>query len=98
VLAHGEADLMVALVSAKDCMIGEGQNRAGGASNTVRFDRAEPLRYARAPSGFDQAALMPMGAVSRSVQSAGALESILSLAVSYANERVACGRLWNLRS
>jgi acyl-CoA dehydrogenase len=35
---------------------------------------------------------MLMGAVSRSVQTAGALESILSLTVSYANERVAFER------
>jgi alkylation response protein AidB-like acyl-CoA dehydrogenase len=92
VVAQGETDIIVALVSAKDCTIGEGQNLAGDASNNVRFDRVQPLQYARAPSGFDHAALMLMGAVSRSVQTAGALESILSLAVSYANERVAFDR------
>jgi acyl-CoA dehydrogenase len=92
VVAQDETDIIVALVSATDCTIGEGQNLAGDASNIVRFEHVRPLRYARAPSGFDYAALMIMGAVSRSVQTAGALESILSLTVAYANERVAFDR------
>jgi len=92
VVAQDETGIVVALVSASDCTIGEGQNLAGDASNVVRFERVKPLRYARAPSGFDHAALMMMGSVSRSVQTAGALESILSLTVSYANERVAFDR------
>jgi alkylation response protein AidB-like acyl-CoA dehydrogenase len=92
VLAESETDVVVALVSARDCTIVEGQNLAGDASNIVRFERAKPLRCARAPSGFDHSALMLMGSVCRSVQTAGALESILSLSVSYANERVAFER------
>ncbi len=92
VLAHGEADAAVALVSARDCTIGEGQNLAGDALNVVRFEHVKPLRYAPIPSGFDQAALMLIGAATRSVQTAGALEAILSMAVSYANERVAFDR------
>jgi acyl-CoA dehydrogenase len=92
VVAQGETGIVVALVSARDCTIGEGQNLAGDASNIVRFERVKPLRYARVSSGFDHAALMIMGSVSRSVQTAGALESILSLTVSYANERVAFDR------
>jgi acyl-CoA dehydrogenase len=92
VLAQGEAGIVVALVSTSDCVIHESQNLAGDPSNAVRFERVKPLRYARAPSGFDHAALMLMGSVSRSVQTAGALESVLSLTVSYANERVAFQR------
>jgi len=92
VVAQGETGIVVALVSARDCTIGEGRTLAGDASNIVRFERVKPLRYARAPSGFDRAALMLMGSVGRSVQTAGALESILSLTVSYANERVAFER------
>src|SRR5262249_26163046 len=68
VMAQDETGIVVALVSAGDCTIGEGQNLAGDASSTVRFERVRPLRYARASAGFDQAALMLMGAVSRSVQ------------------------------
>jgi alkylation response protein AidB-like acyl-CoA dehydrogenase len=92
VMAHDETGIVVALVSARDCTIGEGHNLAGDASNMVRFERVKPLRHARARSGFDHAALMMMASVSRSVQTAGALESILSLTVSYANERVAFAR------
>jgi hypothetical protein len=84
VVAQGETGIVVALVSARDCTIGEGRTLAGDASNIVRFERVKPLRHARAPSGFDRAALMLMGSVGRSVQTAGALESILSLTVSYA--------------
>jgi acyl-CoA dehydrogenase len=92
VVAQDETGIVVALVSARDCTIGEGQNLAGDASNIVQFERVKPLRWARAPYGFDRAALMVMGSVGRSIQTAGALDSILSLAVSYANERVAFDR------
>ena len=92
VLAEGEDGVVVALVAANDCMIGGGQTLAGDPSNSVRFQRVKPLRNGRAPFGLDQKALMLMGSVSRSVQTAGALESILSLSVSYANERVAFER------
>ena len=92
VLVHGGEGIVVALVAASDCMVGEGQTLAGDPSNIVRFERVKPLRYARAPFGLDHTALMLMGSVSRSVQTAGALESILSLSVSYANERIAFER------
>jgi alkylation response protein AidB-like acyl-CoA dehydrogenase len=91
VLAQGEAGVVVALVSTSDCIIDERQNLAGDPSNIVQFERVKPSQHARVPSGFDHA-LMLMGSVSRSVQTAGALESILSLTVSYANERVAFER------
>jgi alkylation response protein AidB-like acyl-CoA dehydrogenase len=92
VLAQGGEGVVVALVAASDCTIGEGQTLAGDPSNIVRFQRVKPLRYARAPFGLDHTTLMLMGSVSRSVQTAGALESILSLSVSYANERIAFER------
>src|SRR5262249_3853812 len=92
VLAQGEEGVVIALVAASDCTIGEGQTLANDPSNLVRFQRVKPLRYVRAPLGLDHMALMLMGSVSRSVQTAGALESILSLSVSYANERVAFER------
>ena len=92
VLAEGEAGAVVALVATKDCRIDEGKTPAGDASNLVIFDRVKPLRSSRAPAGLDPAALMLMGSVTRSVQTAGALEAILSLSVAYANERVAFER------
>jgi len=82
----------VALVAAKDCRIDEGRTPAGDPSNVVTFERVKPLRTAPAPKGFDRTALMLMGAVVRSVQTAGALEAILAMSVAYANERVAFER------
>jgi acyl-CoA dehydrogenase len=86
------ADGTVALVAAKDCRIDEGRTPTGDASNVVTFERVKPLRSARAPKDFDRTTLMLMGATVRSVQTAGALETILSLSVAYANERVAFER------
>jgi acyl-CoA dehydrogenase len=42
-----------------------------------------------APKGFDHNALLLMGGVARSLQIAGALESMLDISVRYSNERVA---------
>ena len=73
-----------------DCRIAEGKNLAGDASDNVTFDKAKPIASAASP--FDPSALMLMGATLRSMQAAGALETILSLSVAYANERVAFER------
>jgi acyl-CoA dehydrogenase len=83
---------LVALVDTKDCRLDDHRNLAGDAANTVSFERVRPVRSAPAPDGFDENALLLMGAVMRSVATAGALEAILSLAVAYANERVAFER------
>jgi alkylation response protein AidB-like acyl-CoA dehydrogenase len=83
-------DGSVALVEAKQCRVGDGRNLAGEPSNAVTFERAKPLRSARA--ALDQSSLMLMGAAIRSVQTAGALEAILAMSVAYANERVAFER------
>jgi acyl-CoA dehydrogenase len=88
---HGE-HCMIALVDMKDCRLNDGRNLAGDAANVVTFDRVTPKRSAPAPDGFDETSLLLMGSAIRSVQTAGALEAILSLSVSYANERVAFER------
>jgi alkylation response protein AidB-like acyl-CoA dehydrogenase len=82
----------IALVPAKAGRLLEGHNLAGEPSNVVTFENARASAVAPAPAGFDRRSLMLMGAVVRSVQSAGALEAILSLGVRYANERVAFER------
>lgn len=92
VLADGGAGATIALVKTADCRVSEGRNLAGDASNGVAFDRVKPIRSAPAPTGFDASSLMLMGAIVRSVQSAGALETILSLSLRYANERIAFER------
>jgi acyl-CoA dehydrogenase len=92
VVATDEKGVMIALAKTQDCRVSEGQNLAGDSANTVIFDRTKPIRSARASANFDKSALLLMGAIVRSVEAAGALETILSLSVRYANERVAFER------
>ena len=49
----------------------------------------QPVAIKPAPKGFDQTTLMLMGGVARSLQIAGAMESMLDISVRYSNERVA---------
>jgi len=92
VLAEDRDRQSIALVDVKDCRLGAGRNLAGDAANVVTFDRMRPLHYAPAPEGFEPLSLPLMGATIRSIETAGALETILSLSVAYANERVAFER------
>jgi len=89
VLAQGSGGLSIALVDAAGGRIEAGLNLAGDGSDTVTFANAAPVAIKPAPKGFDQTALMLMGAVTRSLQIAGALESMLDISVRYSNERVA---------
>ena len=92
VLADDGKRRRIALVDVKDCRLSEGHNLAGDAANIVTFDRVKPKHIASATDGFDATSLLLMGSAIRSVQTAGALEAILSLTVAYANERVAFER------
>jgi len=92
VLANGADSTSIALVDTAACRTSEGRTLAGDTMSDVTFDRVEPIGIAPAPSGFDQRSLMLMGAMARSVQAAGALESVLDLCVRYANERIAFER------
>jgi len=92
VLAADGGRRRVALVNVKDCRLNDGRNIAGDATNVVTLDRVKPKRSAPAPDGFDETSLLLMGSAIRSVETAGALETILSLSVRYANERVAFER------
>jgi acyl-CoA dehydrogenase len=89
VLAHGAGGLAIALVEAAKCRIEAGLNLASDGSDTVTFANVPPVAIRPAPKGFDQTSLMLMGAVVRSLQIAGALESMLDVSVRYSNERVA---------
>jgi acyl-CoA dehydrogenase len=89
VLAQGAAGLSIALVAASACRIEAGLNLAGDGNDTVTFNNVRPAAIKPAPKGFDQTSLMLMGAVARSLQIAGALESMLDISVRYSNERVA---------
>ena len=89
VLAHGAGGVSIALVDAASCRIEAGLNLAGDGNDTVTFNNVTPLAIKPAPNGFDQNTLMLVGAVARSLQIAGGLESMLDVSVRYSNERVA---------
>ena len=81
--------LSIALVDASKCRIDAGIGLGGDNSDTVTFDKVQPVAIKPAAKGFDQTQLMLMGGVARSLQIAGALESMLEISVRYSNERVA---------
>src|SRR5258707_13421170 len=89
VLAGGAGSLSIALADAANCRIEAGLNLAGDPSDTVTLTNVQPIAIKPAPKGFDQNTLMLMGAVTRSLQIAGSLESMLEVSVRYSNERVA---------
>ena len=79
----------IALVDPGKCRIETGIGLGGDNSDTVTLDKVQPVTIKPAPKGFDQTRLMLMGGVARSLQIAGALESLLEISVRYSNERVA---------
>jgi len=89
VLATGATGVSIALVDAAALRIEAGRNLGGDDSDIVSFEKTTPKLVKPAPRGIDQTALMLMGGVARSLQIAGALESILDISVRYSNERVA---------
>lgn len=89
VLASGANGVSIALVDAASVRLEAGLSLGGDHSDTVTFDSVQPITIKPAPKGFDQTSLMLMGGVTRSLQIAGALESMLDISVRYAGERVA---------
>jgi acyl-CoA dehydrogenase len=87
--ADGANGLSIALVDVTKCRIEAGLNLGGDNNDTVTFDKVAPITVKSAPKGFDHTALLLMGGVARSLQIAGALESLLDISVRYSNERVA---------
>ncbi len=85
----GRGKASIALVEAAKCRIEQNLNLGGDDSDTVTFDRVTPAAIKPAPEGFDLTSLLLMGAVARSLQIAGSLESMLDISVRYSNERVA---------
>ncbi|MGN6572095.1 MAG: acyl-CoA dehydrogenase family protein [Pseudolabrys sp.] len=92
VMAESGKGFVIALVAASECRVTPGRGLGGDPSDAIAFENVKPLQSAPAPTGLDRDALMLMGSVVRAVETAGALEAILAMAVSYANERVAFER------
>jgi acyl-CoA dehydrogenase len=85
----GNGKVSVALVEAAKCRIEQNLNLGGDSNDTVTFDRVTLVAIKPAPDGFDLTSLLLMGAVVRSLQIAGSLETMLEISVGYSNERVA---------
>jgi acyl-CoA dehydrogenase len=92
VIARRGGDIVVALVKRGACTIKEGRSLADEPKDTVTFDGAAPIEVADAPDGLDEDTLCQMGAAVRSCQMAGALETMLTVSVEYAKDRVAFER------
>jgi len=88
---RGSGAHAVALIDAQAASIADGASMAGDALNAVMLSGVRPLELKDA-ADLDEYALLTMGAATRAMQMAGALEAVLELAVSYANERVAFER------
>lgn len=89
VLASRGSDLFVALVVKDACKIEPGEALSGDASDAVTFEEVTPVALAQALPSLDRNSLLLMGAVSLSLEMAGALQTVLDICVLYANERVA---------
>src|SRR5262249_33719654 len=89
-LAQGISSARVALGEARTCRVAPANNLAGDSLGDVSFDRTKVL--SQASVDLDATELLLMGCVARAVQSAGALQALLELALRYAGERVAFER------
>jgi acyl-CoA dehydrogenase len=91
VLAQRGGEWCVALVATADCRITPGTSLAGEPRDLVEFDGVTALQAAPAP-GLDPQGVAVLGAATRAMQMAGALERILNQSLQYAQERVQFGR------
>lgn len=89
VIASGAQGFTIALVSAAACHIEAGESLGNDASNTVILNNTKPISANIATPETTPVSLMLMGATLRSLQIAGALETMLDMTVRYSNERVA---------
>ncbi|HYM36003.1 MAG TPA: acyl-CoA dehydrogenase family protein [Steroidobacteraceae bacterium] len=77
----------VALIDRKHCEVTTHDNLAGDARDTIVLREVTPQAIETTKINFDL--LLLMGAAVRAIQMAGALQTILDMSVTYANERVA---------
>jgi acyl-CoA dehydrogenase len=90
VLAESDGKSVVALVAAADCAIKDGNNVAGEPRDELVLSATKSLQAGVSP--ISAGAMRALGAVMRSAQMAGALQSVLETSVQYARERVQFGR------
>jgi len=82
----------IALVDPAPARVTPGLNLAGEPRDTLAFEAAPVERAGFLPAGFDADTLAGLGAWTRAVLMAGAMERALEIAVGYANDRVQFGR------
>lgn len=89
---HGNALHLVLLATAEAAHTEPGLNIAREPRDRLTFSKATPMAIAALPSGLDDTALLRAGALMRSGQIAGALETLTIMSSEYANQREQFGR------
>ena len=84
------ADGLVALIPPQAADIRAGESLAGDPRDDISVDAVVAAKPA--PAGVDAALVYRLGALTRAVLIAGALDAVLKLTVQYANDRVQFGR------
>lgn len=90
-LVPGEQTMLVVL-SRRDAEISKKQNTAGEPRDDLGFKNATPIATAMLPGQWSDDVLWWGGAMLRTAQMAGALETTLDLSTRYATERVQFGK------
>jgi acyl-CoA dehydrogenase len=92
VMANTDEQVLIALVDSKLCTINSGMNLANEPRNEVIFDDVMVRDHYVKSVAFSQETIQNLGALTRLVQSIGALERILELSVNYSKERIQFGK------
>jgi acyl-CoA dehydrogenase len=90
-MAEGEDPQLLVLDMANAAQVDARTNLAGEPRDTISFDRA-PVIHAAALPGSHPEDLLLYGAMLRSAQMAGALQSLLQMTARYATDRVQFGK------
>jgi len=80
------------LVQRIACGVAGETNVAGEPRDQVSFESVIPLHAASVPAGFTPFKLQLMGALMRATQMTGAIDTLLNMCISYAQERAAFGK------
>jgi acyl-CoA dehydrogenase len=83
---------IVVLDTASAAQVDPRTNLAGEPRDTIKFDHARVIHAAPLPEGTHPEVLLFCGAMLRSAQMAGALQSLLQMTATYATERVQFGK------
>lgn len=91
-LCKNSENVEVVLVQRAACGVACATNVAGEPRDQVSFEAVTPLNIAPVSAEFDPFKLKLMGALMRATQMTGAIDTLLSMCISYAQERVAFER------